>query len=235
VGLVTPLRLVVAAMAGLQSNLCASVKYVNVAEMGRSTDERGANLLATLSLVLCDRVRHETEQISGHASAAPAALVALREFLGGGSIDDLRTVVGLTPSGAVRLVDRLEADGYVRRRPGLDRRSVALVLTPRGRVVARRVAAARSDAVSAILAPLTDEERSSLTRIVERLLSAVVADRMGARDRGLVPSGGWACRMCDFAACGRSEGRCPVAASSETSPRRSLAPAHANLTDGRSN
>jgi MarR family transcriptional repressor of emrRAB len=40
-------------------------------------------------------------------TAAPAALVALHEFLCGASIDQLRQVVGLTPSGAVRLIDKL--------------------------------------------------------------------------------------------------------------------------------
>jgi len=176
-----------------------------------STAEREVNLLAALSLVLSDRVRYATEQAAGHSSAAPAALIALGEFLEGGSLDDLRRVVALTPSGAVRLVDRLEADGLVRRRPGSDGRAVALALTTAGRVASRRVLAARSDALSGILDGLTTEERSSLTGIVEKLLSSIVSDRMAARERGEDAGGGWLCRMCDFAACGRDEGNCPVA------------------------
>ena len=57
-------------------------------------------------------------------------------------MDDLRNVLGLTPSGAVRLVDRLAADGYVERRAGADGRSLALRLTPAGSRVARRVLSA---------------------------------------------------------------------------------------------
>jgi MarR family transcriptional repressor of emrRAB len=180
--------------------------------MDESTDERDVNLLGTLSLVISDRIRDATEQAAGHSSAAPAALVALHEFLGGCSIDDLRKTVGLTPSGAVRLVDRLEGDGYVRRRPGADGRSVALVLTPSGREAAQRVLAARSAVLREILGALTDADRSDFARIVERLLPWVVSDRMAARARGDVPPGGWMCRMCDFSACGRNVGRCPVAA-----------------------
>ena len=76
--------------------------------MDGSTGARQANLLATLAMGLNDRIRDAEETAAGHGSAAPAALVALHEFLGGASIDRLRQVVGLTPSGAVRLIDKLE-------------------------------------------------------------------------------------------------------------------------------
>ena len=50
--------------------------------------------------------------------SAPAALNALEGYLGGEPIDTLRQVLGLTHSGAVRLVDRLVAEGLAERRPG---------------------------------------------------------------------------------------------------------------------
>jgi DNA-binding MarR family transcriptional regulator len=189
--------------------------------MGRSTVARDVNLLATLATALSDRIRIATESATGHTSTAPAALIALHEFLGGASMDDLRKAVALTPSGAVRLVDRLEADGYVHRRPGTDGRSVSLELTRAGRAAARRVQTARSDALSGILDGLSREERSSLTHLVERLLPLIVSDRAAARERGDERSGGWLCRLCDFAACGRGHGDCPVANTiSSTSPNR---------------
>jgi DNA-binding MarR family transcriptional regulator len=188
--------------------------------MSRSTEARDVNLLATLATALSDRIRYATESAAGHTSAAPAALIALHEFLGGASIDDLRKAVSLTPSGAVRLVDRLEADGYVQRSPGTDGRSVSLKLTQTGRAAARRVQAARSDALSGILDELSQEERSSLTGLIEKLLPLIVSDRAAARERGNERSGGWLCRLCDFAACGRDQGECPVANTiASTSPK----------------
>jgi MarR family transcriptional repressor of emrRAB len=99
--------------------------------MATRSPDRTTNLFGALMLVAGDEIRRATEIAANHTDAAPAALVALHEFLGGRSIDDLRNAVGLTPSGAVRLVDRLVSAGYVERRPGSDRRAVALVLTPR--------------------------------------------------------------------------------------------------------
>jgi len=49
----------------------------------------------------------------GRGAQAPAALVALREFLEDATIQQLSDVIGLTHSATVRLVDRLVADGYM--------------------------------------------------------------------------------------------------------------------------
>jgi DNA-binding MarR family transcriptional regulator len=157
-----------------------------------------------------DRTSEATETAAGHTGAGPAALVALDEFLGGRSMDDLRRALGLTPSGAVRLVDRLAADGCVERRPGANGRSLSLVLTARGRRVARRVQAARREALEGVLSELTGPDRAALTRVTEKLLRTVTASRLGARRQGVDPSGGWLCRLCDFDACGRDRGICPA-------------------------
>jgi MarR family transcriptional repressor of emrRAB len=126
-------------------------------------------------------------------------------------MDQLRRAVGLTPSGAVRLVDRLVAEGNVERRPGFDGRSVSLVLTAKGRRAARRVLAARSEAIHGVLDLLTGAERASLRPIVERMLGVVTLARLAERERGHEPVDGWLCRLCDFEACQRDRGACPVA------------------------
>jgi DNA-binding MarR family transcriptional regulator len=171
---------------------------------------RLANLVATLAVTLADRIRADTEDAAGHAAAAPAALVALKEFLERPSIDDLRAVVGLTHSGTVRLVERMAEAGLVARRPGRDGRSVAIVLTPKGRKTAERIAAARFAAVSPALDTLSDDDRDVLAVHLEKMLAAVTAERLVARSRGEHLAGGWMCRLCDFGACGRDRGACPV-------------------------
>lgn len=188
--------------------------------MDESTGSRQANLLATLALGLSDRIRDAEEAAAGHGSAAPAALVALHEFLGGASVDHLRQVVGLTPSGAVRLIDKLSESGLVERGPGPDGRSRAVTLTRRGTGAARRVLAARRAATDALLAGLSPAESESLTPLLERLLHALTAARLDERARSKTPPGGWLCRLCDFSACGRDEGACPVANLAELAVER---------------
>jgi hypothetical protein len=43
------------------------------------------------------------------------------------------------------------------------------------------------------------------------VLAKLAAQRRALRASGQMPPGGALCRLCDFVACGRPEGRCPVA------------------------
>ncbi|MEO8686777.1 MAG: helix-turn-helix domain-containing protein, partial [Solirubrobacteraceae bacterium] len=79
------------------------------------TSARQANLLGTLSLAVTGRVEAAVAARSPHGPSAPAALSALEGYLGGEPIDTLARVLGLTHSGAVRLVDRLAGAGLVER------------------------------------------------------------------------------------------------------------------------
>jgi MarR family transcriptional repressor of emrRAB len=179
-------------------------------------DEHLTNVVAALCLAIDDAVRVSVDVAAGHGSAAPAALVALHEFLGGASMDQLRQATGLSSSGAVRLVDRLEVAGYVERGPGADARSVALDLTPSGRKASERVQVARAEAVQRALADLNTAERRQLARLVDRILSSITEQRLEDRDQGEPPVGGWLCRLCDFTACGRADGACPAATAAQS-------------------
>jgi DNA-binding MarR family transcriptional regulator len=171
---------------------------------------RFANLVATVGVALSDQVREAAEAASGQSGAGPAALVMLSQSLRAGTMDDLRRAIGLTPSGAVRLVDRLVDDGLVERRAGVDQRSLALVLTRSGQAAARRIAKARADVVTTALQDISAADRKALQRIVEQLTGSITVRRLEDRAAGQVPAGGWLCRLCDQAACGRPEGRCPA-------------------------
>src|SRR5918993_3522070 len=135
------------------------------------THAHEVNALGALALEVARRIQEAGEAASPHGASVPAALVALHGLTGGQSIDALRHVVGLTHSGAVRLVDRLAAAGLVERRLGADGRAVALQLTPEGRRAARRVLARREAAIETALAPPTARERAHPARMHERLLS----------------------------------------------------------------
>jgi hypothetical protein len=73
------------------------------------------NRVGALLLVAHDSLAEAEGRAMGRGAQAPAALVALREFLEDATIQQLSDVIGLTHSATVRLVDRLVADGYVLR------------------------------------------------------------------------------------------------------------------------
>lgn len=174
---------------------------------------RLANLLGAWSLAVADRVTAAAATAAGRGGQAPAALVALDQFAEGSTIDQLSGVLALTHSATVRLVDALVADGHVaRRRRAGDRRAVALRLTASGRAAARRIKHGRAEAVRTALEGLSEAQQRSLTAMAERLTSDMTALRLEERAEGTLPPPGWLCRLCDFEACGRADGRCPAAA-----------------------
>jgi DNA-binding MarR family transcriptional regulator len=83
-------------------------------------------------------------------------------------------VLGLTPSGTVRLVDRLQEAGYVTRGPGGDGRSVSLHLTASGRRAAKRLSAARAHVLQDALSVLDPGERAIFDDIVSRILVGLI-------------------------------------------------------------
>jgi DNA-binding MarR family transcriptional regulator len=175
-----------------------------------SPDPRLTNVVGALGLALADGIRDATEAAAGMTGAAPAALVALQQFLSGRSTEDLAQALGLTHSGAVRLIDRLADAGLAERRPGRDGRSGSIVLTPRGRALSGKVSAARATAVEAALERLDSNETRALTGLAETLIAGVTAHRLRGRTQRDEPAA-WMCRLCDLASCGRPEGRCPAA------------------------
>lgn len=173
---------------------------------------RLANLLGAWSLAVADRLVLASVRTAGRGGQAPAALVSLHEFAAGGTIDDLRQVIGISHSTAVRLIDGLVADGHVvRGRDRDDRRSVALRLTPAGRRTARRILAARQQAVQDTLEGLSTRQRRSLMDLAEALTAQLVDLKLDERAMDNSLPSGWLCRLCDFVACGRPQGLCPAA------------------------
>lgn len=152
---------------------------------------RDANLLGALALAIAGRQP---------TAAADIALVALDGWLAGTTVDGLAKVLALTHSGAVRLTDRLEAEGLVERRAGSDARSRSLHLSAKGARRAIELRAERFAALEDVLAPLGQADRAALTALVERLLSGITRG-------GAAP--GRTCRLCDADVCGHPE-RCPV-------------------------
>jgi DNA-binding MarR family transcriptional regulator len=161
-----------------------------------------ANLLGALALSLHDRMSEAIAGAVGQADTGAATLSALGQFLDQPTIGTVDQVVGLSSSGAVRLIDRLESDGYVQRTPGSDGRSRSVRLTRSGQRAASQVVQARAQALEGVVAQLSEADRRVLDDLVSRLLVHLIRGP-GARR--------WMCRLCDTRACGRAAGECPVA------------------------
>ncbi len=140
-----------------------------------------------------------TDELS---TSTVAALSSLHHFLDDATVDDLRRVLGLSHSGAVRLVDRLADAGLARRGPGRDHRSRSVALTERGAELAAEITEARLDAIDRLTVGLTSGERRTLVGLLGRVLANVVTTKDG---------GAWTCRLCSVSACGRQRGLCPAA------------------------
>ncbi len=172
------------------------------------THPRLENLLASLSLNLAEEAVAALDGASRLTGSAAAALLALEEFMNDSHVGRLADALGLTHSGAVRLVGQLEATGLAVRRHGADRRRVEVRLTAHGRGRARAARAARDAVVREATRGLDEEEAATLERLLAKLIEARVTARVAERRAGA--SMAWWCRTCDFTACGRPDGRCPA-------------------------
>lgn len=161
---------------------------------------RAANLLGALSLALSERIGRAAgpDGLSSAGSRAGALVTLLHHP--DPSIDDLAGTLGLTHSGAVRLVDRLEGAGLVRRAVAGRGRTLALRLTANGSRAARAVLTRRQAGLEPLLARLESDERLALESACERLLAEVTTDRRSAHH---------ICRLCDESVCERGAA-CPV-------------------------
>lgn len=116
------------------------------------------------------------------------------------SVDWLLARIGLTQSGTVRLIDRLEGLGYVgRTRAG---RAVQLRLLPPGLDALREWNQARQSANEQALGGLTPAQRKQLNTLLSKALRGTERLRVDADTT---------CRLCDWSACPS----CPVSASVE--------------------
>jgi MarR family transcriptional regulator, negative regulator of the multidrug operon emrRAB len=161
---------------------------------------RTANLLGALALAVADLIREATEgPADGLAASEPAALVTLAHYPGQ-SILSLGRTLGLTHSGAVRLADRMEQAGLVRRAAAGPGRTLALSLTGPGQAAADRVLARRQAAVEDLVSRLDATELAGADRMASRLLAGLTTDRDSARRL---------CRLCAEPVCTGPAG-CPV-------------------------
>jgi DNA-binding MarR family transcriptional regulator len=164
-------------------------------------ESQAANLLGALALAVSDRLEGAVTEAAGLSENDAVALSALYQFLDSPRVDLLARVLGLTSSGTVRLVDRLEDAGLARRVTGADGRVTSVALTAAGRRRAEAVTRARMELIEQALESLTPSERRQFGELAGKILAGLIRPPGATR---------WTCRLCHLVACGRSERHCPV-------------------------
>ena len=162
--------------------------------------DRLAQLLGALSLSASDRVRTSVDTSLGRAGAHAAVLVHLDAYPGA-SVQALADVLRVSQPAAVKLINRLAADGLLERRQGPDQRTRALHLTARGRSAAARVLEDRAAQLDPLLEVLDSGERERLEPLLEKLVAALAGDR---------PDALTVCRLCDRTSCCGAPTGCPL-------------------------
>jgi MarR family transcriptional regulator, negative regulator of the multidrug operon emrRAB len=166
--------------------------------------DRSVNVIAAFALAVADAVRQAAEQSLGQGGSAPAALLTIGAYPGH-TIEQLRSPLGLSQPGALRLVERLEQEGWLERRAATEGRGAVLYLTQAGQKTTARLLAARDVSLQALLDPLSDSQLADIATVAEVALTAQTHSRLDLERL---------CRLCHRAHCLD----CPVAHAAPETP-----------------
>lgn len=134
--------------------------------------EAVADRLRSVAIHLLRRLREQDEALGISAPRLSALSVVV--FAGPLPIGELAAAEGVRPPTMTRLVDGLERDGLVVRRPDpLDRRAVRVLATAKGSRLLQRGRSRRVGSLAADLRSLDLRDLDALTRAVE-VLEAVL-------------------------------------------------------------
>lgn len=152
------------------------------------------NQVAAFTTLLSDKLEASYGGLSPRAASVLLTLQNRRKL----DVTTLASIIGTTQPTATRLLDNLEKSGFVAR--GLkEGRNVSLVLSGQGLTKAKELARARLVVVAELLDGFSDDERTTLTSLIEKLVFTGTHDRAHART---------VCRYCDHTVCQRDA--CPI-------------------------
>lgn len=160
----------------------------------------GLNLIGTLALKIHDLQMNATIGVSGMSPTACACLISVAHQDTAQTISDIASICGLTHSATVRLVERLEKSGYVRKVTAeFDRREVHVSLTDKGYEMRDTILSARRSAIEPVLSKISASDREVIEQAAGIILSEMTGSRLESEQ---------ICRLCDATACGGDD--CPV-------------------------
>jgi DNA-binding MarR family transcriptional regulator len=122
-----------------------------------------------------------TPRLNALGLTSPSRMTALFHIRAnpGSSQSELAEFTGLSRASAVTMVDQLEQTGLVERRSGADARTNALFITPGGEEAVARATEETRINEELIFGTLSTEERTTLLRLLEKVIAHVEAVRAG--------------------------------------------------------
>jgi DNA-binding MarR family transcriptional regulator len=160
--------------------------------------QRTENLLGVLALLVTDEMNAQSTVASLAGATTRAMLNAVGQYPDS-SIEVLRDAVDLSHPAAVRAVAGLVEAGLLEKKPGADKRAVALALTATGRREVKRMQTARERMLQRVVGRLDDDERVVFEDLLIKILWHETRDPAHAMQL---------CRLCDDGPC--LEAGCPV-------------------------
>jgi DNA-binding MarR family transcriptional regulator len=122
------------------------------------------------------RARIVAEVGEGGTTPARARLLMVLQCRGSCKMSEVGRELGVTPRNVTKLVDGLESEGLVVRKPHpQDRRATLLHITARGAAVGKECMAANHAAAAQLFEQLTQTDRQHLARILRKLVEALHA------------------------------------------------------------
>ena len=112
----------------------------------------------------------------GDCGVSDARLQLIRSLSCGGPqiMSGLSDALSVTPRNVTALVDGLEGEGLVRRKPHpTDRRKTLIELTTAGAALAEQAVGKQQEAIAELFLDLSDRDRKELIRLLDRLHAAL--------------------------------------------------------------
>lgn len=135
--------------------------------------ERQADAVMRASRVLMGVVAGSVAEVEEHVSLPQLRVLVMVADRGSMNLGQVAETLGVHPSNATRIVERLVvADLLHRAEDPADRRFLTLQLTDRGHAIVHQVMAHRRAAIETILSPMTSAQRRALARALEAFASA---------------------------------------------------------------
>lgn len=135
--------------------------------------DRFVDAVLTASRVLVAVSARSLAEVEGSVTVVQFRTLVVLRTRPGTNLNGLAEVLGVSPSTALRMVDRLVTVGFVERRtPPENRREVRLALTPDGRRLVDRVTSRRRAEIARIVDAMPVRQRGDLSRALETFADA---------------------------------------------------------------
>ena len=158
-----------------------------------------SNLVGAFATMASNEIEKEISDLGGRSLSHETALVVIHNHPNE-TIDILSRVLSLTHSGAVRLINTLESEGFVQRhKSAKDARSVVLSVTSAGRARVQSILNSREKITLKLLESFDEIQQQNFLNLLEIAMGNLTSEKIKALQ---------ICKLCNEGAC-RKQG-CPV-------------------------